>query len=145
MQCEICGAEIKGGGQYIRIGDSEMLVCKACVRYGEIVSKKAPYDTAIKGDTHDNDRRRSAMQKKVYLQMDHEIAEIETEREENYGKRIKEARERRGMSQHDLAKRINEKQSLLRKIERGEVVPSEEIRGKIERTLGLNLKFSLFK
>jgi putative transcription factor len=59
--------------------------------------------------------------------------------EEDYGRKIKEAREKAGLKQAELAQRINEKHSLLRKIENEELMPGEEIRKKIERVLKITL------
>jgi putative transcription factor len=70
--------------------------------------------------------------------MDREIEEV-LEIAEDYGRKIKEARERAGLKQAELAQRINEKQSVLRKIEHEGIVPTEEVRVKIERVLNISL------
>jgi len=57
--------------------------------------------------------------------------------EEDYGRKLKEAREKAGLKQAELANRINEKQSLLRKIENEEIVPSDDVMRKIKRVLNL--------
>ncbi len=122
-QCEICGTEIKGEAQYIIIGSSKLFVCKSCARYGTIVvDKKTKPKSRVKSES------------RLYEQMDHEIEEG---MEEGYGRRIKEAREKAGLKQAELAKRINEKQSLLRKIENEEIIPGKEVMRKINRVLNL--------
>ncbi len=124
-QCEICGTEIKGEAQYIIIGSSKLMVCKSCARYGTIVvDKKTKHESRVKSES------------RLYELMDHEIEEG-MEGMEGYGRRIKEAREKAGLKQAELAKRINEKQSLLRKIENEEIIPSEEVMRKINRVLNL--------
>jgi putative transcription factor len=128
MQCEICGKEIKGEAQYVIIGSSELVVCKSCARYGTIVVEKKAKVT----------RSRVKSESRLYEQMDHEIEEG-MEGMEGYGRKIKEARERAGLKQAELAKRINEKQSLLRKIENEEIIPTDEVRRKIERVLDISL------
>ncbi len=57
----------------------------------------------------------------------------------DYDKRVREARESRGQSQQELAGELNEKTSLIRKIERGDVLPSDDVRKKLERELGISL------
>jgi putative transcription factor len=57
----------------------------------------------------------------------------------DYDQRVREARESRGQSQQDLASELNEKTSLIRKIERGDVLPSDDVRKKLERELGISL------
>jgi putative transcription factor len=57
----------------------------------------------------------------------------------DYHQRVREARESRGQSQQDLAGDLNEKTSLIRKIERGDVLPSDDLRKKLERELSISL------
>ena len=57
----------------------------------------------------------------------------------DYDERIREARESRGLSQQDLANELNEKASLVRKVERGDVLPSDTLRKKLERKLEISL------
>jgi putative transcription factor len=57
----------------------------------------------------------------------------------DYDERIREAREAEGVSQEDLAKSLNEKVSLIRKLERGEMLPSDDVREKLERRLEISL------
>jgi putative transcription factor len=57
----------------------------------------------------------------------------------DYHERVRNARENRGQSQQDLAGELNEKTSLIRKIERGDVLPSDSVRKKLERELGISL------
>lgn len=57
----------------------------------------------------------------------------------DYDQRIRQAREAKGLSQEDLAKQLNEKASLIRKLERGDILPSDNVRGKLERKLDVSL------
>jgi len=125
-ECEVCGAEIKGGAQYVVIGDSKLRVCKACAHYGTVVVE----DKNVRAGPVAHARANS----RLYERMDHDL---EVEVEEDYGRKLKEAREKAGLKQAELAKRINEKQSLLRKIENEEIIPSDEVMRKIERVLTL--------
>jgi len=75
---------------------------------------------------------------RLYEKMEHDL-DAEAELVEDYGQRIKKAREKAGLKQAAFAQKINEKQSLLRKIEREEVLPSEAVRRKIERSLNISL------
>jgi putative transcription factor len=127
-ECEICGAEIRGKVHYITIGNSKLSVCRACARYGTVI----PGETEIKVESEHVMLTKA--KKKLYEQMDHDI---EDEIEENYGRKVKEAREKAGLKQAELAQKINEKQSLLRKIENEEIIPNEGVMRKIERVLNL--------
>lgn len=135
-ECEICGAEIAGKARYITIGSSKLRVCKACTRHGTIVSDDAQATVRpFMGGEH---AQLAKSKRKLYEQMDHEIEEG-LEIADDYGRAIKEARERAGLKQAELAQRINEKQSLLRKIENEEILPTDEVREKIERILKISL------
>ncbi len=57
----------------------------------------------------------------------------------DYDDRIRNARESEGQTQEELADDLNEKASLIRKVERGDVLPSDEVQGELERELGINL------
>jgi putative transcription factor len=125
-ECEVCGAEIKSGAQYVVIGDSKLRVCKACAHYGAVIVEDKNVRAGPVAHVKANSR--------LYEQMDHDL---EVEVEEDYGRKLKEAREKAGLKQAELAKRINEKQSLLRKIENEEIIPSDEVMRKIEHVLNL--------
>jgi putative transcription factor len=57
----------------------------------------------------------------------------------DYSTRVKKARMAKGWTPEDLGKKINEKKSLITKLEAGEIKPNEKLRKKLERTLGIKL------
>ncbi|GAA0527769.1 hypothetical protein GCM10008992_30460 [Halorubrum aquaticum] len=57
----------------------------------------------------------------------------------DYDDRIRKARESKGLSQEELADDLNEKASLIRKLERGDTLPTDEIQRKLERALDVSL------
>jgi putative transcription factor len=57
----------------------------------------------------------------------------------DYDERIRTAREKQGLSQEDLAGQLNEKASLIRKLERGDTLPSDDVQKKLEKKLGISL------
>lgn len=61
---------------------------------------------------------------------------------QDYDDRIRDARENMDLSQEDLAKQLNEKASLIQKLERGDVLPSDEVQKKLERKLDISLSES---
>jgi putative transcription factor len=58
---------------------------------------------------------------------------------QDYGERIRTARESKSMSQADLANELNEKASLIRKLERGETLPSDKVQRELEGFLDIDL------
>lgn len=57
----------------------------------------------------------------------------------DYDQRIRSARESRGLSQEELAGELKEKASLIRKLERGDMLPSDSVQSKLERELDITL------
>lgn len=55
------------------------------------------------------------------------------------GKRVKQAREAEGWSVADLAERLKEKDSVVRRIESGKLTPDQSLARKLERKLDLDL------
>jgi putative transcription factor len=58
---------------------------------------------------------------------------------ENYSMKIRQAREKLGLSHEDLGKKINEKASVLRKIETGKMTPNNMLVTKLEHVLKIKL------
>ncbi len=57
----------------------------------------------------------------------------------DYDDRIRKARESRGQSQEELANDLNLKASIIRKLERGDILPPDDVRKKLESTLDISL------
>jgi putative transcription factor len=57
----------------------------------------------------------------------------------DYGTRIREAREAKELNQTELADQLNEKRSLIRKLEREDVLPSDDVQRSLERALDISL------
>ena len=143
-QCEMCGAE-RASLTTTKVEGAELQLCDDCkdfgteVRTSESGSSSSKYSTTsssgkssggssgTSGSSSSSPRRRRDM----FDDMD-EIAA-------DYDSIIREARESRGLSQEDLAKTLNEKASLIRKLERGSMLPSDAVRKKLERELSVSL------
>jgi putative transcription factor len=61
---------------------------------------------------------------------------------QDYDDRIRRAREDEGLSQADLANELNEKASLIRKLERGDTLPSDDVQAELEGYLDIDLSGS---
>jgi putative transcription factor len=132
MQCELCGAEIKGYPKRVRIEGAELQVCLQCSRYGKevqqthtpVVRKAVPGKPA----PHPTVRPR----RDVFDMIKGELVE-------GYNERIRSARMEKGWSQKDLAMAIKERELLIKKIEKGDLIPEDTVRKKIEQVLGISL------
>jgi putative transcription factor len=58
---------------------------------------------------------------------------------QDFDERIRAARESAGLSLEELANQLNEKASLIRKLEHGDMLPSDEVQRKLERALEVDL------
>ena len=139
MQCEICGSNIRGKAHRVILEGTELNVCDACAKYGHEV-KQVPKATAAgtgrvpagKVPAGITFRTRSRRRPDMFDQMTDELLS-------DYGFAIRRAREARGMSQEELALAIKEKASLLKKMEREDLRPTDSVRKKLERVLGISL------
>ena len=142
----MCGSE-QPSLTTVKVEGAELQLCDDCKEFGTEVrtesssSASTKYSTSSSGGTGSgsgsgsgssgsgggSSRRRRDM----FDDMDEIVAD--------YDRRIREAREDRGLSQEDLAKSLNEKASLIRKLERGDMLPSDDVRAKLERGLEISL------
>jgi len=129
MQCEVCGGEIRGKPVEILVEGSIMKVCQRCKRFGSEPGKWKPFSL------------KQSPEKRVIMPKKKRIPKIETEEEvvPDYNEIIKRERERRGWTQEKLAKKLNEKVSLIGKIERAELVPEPKVIRKIEQLFSIKL------
>ena len=120
--CEICGR--KGAHAIVEVEGATLKVCGLCA-YG----KKILYHLDESGEAKERTERRGPPPK---FEETEEIVE-------NYGKIIKNAREKLGLGRAVIAEKINEKESYLERIERGELTPTFAVARKLEKELGIKL------
>jgi putative transcription factor len=64
---------------------------------------------------------------------------IEGEIVDDYGERVKHARMERGWTQKDLAMELMVRELLIKKIENKDLIPEDDVRQKLEKTLDIRL------
>jgi putative transcription factor len=131
MECEICGTDIRGPSFKIDIDRSELTVCAKCSVHGNTTNKRTPVSRKMAPVTQVVPKRGKGSGKKVELMSDELI--------DDYDHVMREARERKKMTHDQLASIIKEKAALIKKLERGEIVPEESVRMKLEKALGITL------
>jgi putative transcription factor len=57
----------------------------------------------------------------------------------DFGRVVRSGRQRSGMTQKELAAKVNEKESSLANIERGDLLPSKQTADRLEKALGIRL------
>ncbi len=120
MRCEVCGKPIRGEPIYRVIEGARMMVCPECARFG--TEWKPP-------PSRPKRRRRADL-----------LEEVESlQPVEGYGDLIRRARERMGLTQEELGMKLGEKASVIRKLEREELVPDRRLAEKIKRVLRIEV------
>ncbi|HYY48213.1 MAG TPA: multiprotein bridging factor aMBF1 [Thermoplasmata archaeon] len=133
--CELCGAEVPRL-KSVAIDATILSVCEGCSRFGEAVAAPTlrpghmPPVIAQRLEA----RQRRMTPKDVYT----EGGELELA--DDFPARIRSARESRGWKQADLAAKINERASVIAKLESGTISPGDDLVRKLERQLGIKLK-----
>jgi len=133
MRCEVCGRRIMGPPFKARIEGANMLVCGECVKLGSMVWE-AKTEPRLKKVA----RRMPAPVLPPRKQPPISVADS-VELVDDFGTKIRLAREKMGLSHQELGKRISEKVSVLRKIESGKMTPDNLLTEKLEHALRLKL------
>ena len=130
MECEICGTNIKGNPIRVTVEGTVLDVCSKCAHYGKpqdkwtpVSRKMAPTERVIVSHRPKRD---------AFDKLDDEILP-------DYAHVIRKARESQGLTIEELASKMMEKATLIRKIEREELVPEDTVRKKLETTLNIKL------
>lgn len=135
MQCEMCGKEVPRTRKVI-IERTEMSVCSDCAKFGKEATPEAKKAAGVQGSVGD---RLAARQRRMTSGQD-ALAGGEEELVEDFGPRIKRAREKKGWTREQLADKIGQPVPTVTKFESGDMVPSDRALQSIERTLGVKLK-----
>ena len=149
-QCEMCGAE-QSSLTTTKVEGAKLELCDECTEFGTEVktqstsSGSSKYSTSSSssgasggnssstatGTTGNTGGSTTQRRTDMFDDMD----EIATD----YDDRIRQAREGESLTQEELANNLNEKASLIRKLERGDVLPSDDVREKLESTFDIVL------
>ncbi len=132
MMCEMCGKDVPYLKKVV-IEGTVLSVCKDCARFGEPMAEK----DAIKYDTRSTVNERLESRERRMRERD--VLEQEEVLDPDFAGKVRNARMKSGISQDELARKINEKHSVIAKIENGDLVPNEDVRKKLEKALGIKL------
>ena len=129
VRCELCGREIRGVAYKVVIDRAEFLVCSRCAR-GRTVVKVINFNQRYS----DLSKRQKMARRSPRFRR-----EIVEEIVEDYAERIREARERMGLTRELLAAMVGEKESTIRRIEAGTLQPTIKLARKLEKVLKIKL------
>ncbi len=135
MICELCGKDVTFLRK-VMIEGAQLEVCAECARFGTETSKKAVKEDVPRPIVAQRleSRERRGKPKDVY------DAGGKEELAEDYGAVIRNARSKRGMTQKELAMRINERVTVLSKVEASEMRPDDKLVTKLEKELKIKLR-----
>lgn len=136
MQCEICGKESEGNMQLVTVDHTELNACPNCAKYGTEVRKPAPAAVTGASTTSRGVRTLKTSQKRPRRDMYDTMGEGIID---DYDEIIRKARSAKSWSQEQLASEIHEKVTLIKKIERADIIPEDNVLAKIERALNIKL------
>ncbi len=131
-ECPICGSIIWGKGQRVLLEGAKITVCHNCAQHG-IKIQKPPMSKHIKKSYSHNKKShpKRPMLKKPNVD--------ELEIIQDYAKKIRNVRSSLGLNQDQFAQKLNEKPSLLRRIEAGKVEPTIKLARKIENVYKIKI------
>ena len=115
MICDLCGVESRL--KECLIEGTTMSLCDNCSGFGQVQKVKKP----------------SLIKQQI---IEDEVLEIVVP---NFSSLIRKARENAGLKQKELARNLAEKESVIHKIESGQMKPSIILAKKLEKQLGLRL------
>jgi putative transcription factor len=143
VQCEMCGTDVAHPNT-VKIEGAELDVCTDCEDFGTEVrtesttSSTSKYSTSTSSSS-DGATTSSSEQGTPSSRPRNDMFDRMDEVAQDYDDRIRKAREVEGLSQEELAGNLNEKASLIRKLERGDMLPNDTVQQKLERALDISL------
>jgi putative transcription factor len=143
MLCEMCGKDVELTSR-VRIEGSVLNLCPDCARFGKALDPPPAPPTVPSGSpsrvvygggaSRTGGRGRSLQERDLYQ----EIGEMELA--PDWTKRIRIAREALHWTPEDLGKKLNEKKSVVLKLESGGIRPPDDLVRRVERLLKVRLR-----
>ncbi|MFB6200234.1 MAG: multiprotein bridging factor aMBF1 [Candidatus Nanohaloarchaea archaeon] len=118
--CELCGKSTDSLKK-VKIEGAKLKVCDSCSDMGEEV------------ETPSKKRKKKKKKQKTGSRTSQDTLHPE------YGSRVKQAREDKQLSIQELADDLNEKQSLISKVEKQDLKPDKTLANKLSSKLGVEL------
>lgn len=140
MRCEVCGRKIREEPRRVVIEGAKLTVCTECSKHGKTTWEEHA-KPAFPSPATSVTSQGSSTYAPIQIKKKTIIARVDTSQElvEDYAEVVRQARESHGFSHEDLGKKINEKESVLRKIELGKMAPNDQLVSKLEHTLKIKL------
>lgn len=134
LRCEVCGRKMRGKPYKVIIEGARMTVCDDCSKHGKVAWEEEPKPKAVIKPRGPRPvlKAQSRVQQTTPLEATVELVD-------DFDARIRQAREKLGISHEELGKKLSEKVSLLKKIETRKMVPDNTLATKLEHALKIKL------
>lgn len=130
MNCEICGRKIIGKPKLVKVGGTFLYACDECAkRLKRIPQPEQNFEPVKKVVTGNKTTEKKKITSKQIE------SELKLKPIKDFAKIVKEAREKQGLSILQLSTAVGLKESTLKKIEAGKIIPPIESIKKMERAL----------
>lgn len=130
MLCELCGVEVPKTRKVIVEGTT-LSVCSSCAKFGTSAPKSE--SEKVSPIVSRLESRKRYTPRDVYR---NDVDVLVSD----FPSRIRKARTKMGLSQEELGKKLNEKWSVINKLETGDMRPDDKLVSKLEKTLGIKLR-----
>lgn len=140
MNCEICGQLIRGKPITAIVDGAKLVVCEECCKYSSgrwSVNKPKAQTKVSTTSTGAQTKPQTGLAFEKTKRKERAGEEFEVI--EKYGGLIRQAREKIGLSYEELGKRINEKVSVIQRLESQRLVPDAKLAKKLEYALKIKL------
>ncbi|MBX5320860.1 MAG: multiprotein bridging factor aMBF1 [Candidatus Bathyarchaeota archaeon] len=137
MRCEVCGRKIHGKPIRAMIEGAKLTVCSECSKHGTIIWEEPK--TALQQQKPKTAMTMKTTPPKGQIGKPQKTVESPLELVVDFDVRIRRAREKLGLSHEDLGRKINEKVSVLKKIEARKIRPDDRLAAKLEHALKIKL------
>ncbi len=118
--CELCGKDTDSLKK-AKIEGATLKVCDSCAEMGETVKTQS--------------KTRKKKKKKRTKRKKRDTKTLASD----YGDRVKNAREARKLSISEVADDLNEKESVIKKVEGQDLKPDKSLAGKLSKKFGIDL------
>lgn len=132
MQCEMCGNDTPRTRK-IQLERSVLNVCSNCEKFGKVLD--GPAKAVAPGNVPMAlEKRQRSQPRNVYA-----ASEMQLELVADFATRIKNAREKKGLTRQELGAKVGERENVMGRMENGSLHPTDDVAKKLERELGIKL------
>src|SRR5271169_5854507 len=134
--CEVCGSPLRASPNRVLIDGATMIVCNNCAKLGKPLGPAAP--APVMGRALPAQYAMRTMSQRPIQPI-----EVEFDVDPEYNLKIRQAREKLGLSQEQLGQLLSEKPSVIRMVESKKLKPDLTLTRKFMHQLKINLLVSL--